>query len=229
VRDAIGRLGLHRLSPRDRRALRLGLMIAVPVVLWAGVVRPWRRTRTELQDRLETERGLLVREQALLENAATLPDALREADMQAELARRRMVAEPSPALAEAALTTELERLATDSRVLLEEMKSIEPPRTASPPAGLQAIRLAMSGQSDLNGFSTFLQRIEEDGLLMRVVELSIQPVMERPSSNGRGRGQSQQPAGPARPTGVVEFAVMVEAYAASDAFADGAAPQETGT
>ncbi|MGD8277652.1 MAG: hypothetical protein PVH00_06480, partial [Gemmatimonadota bacterium] len=134
------------------------------------------------------------------------------------------------ALAEGELTTELERLAADSRVLLEEMKSIEPPRSATPPVGLQPIRLAMRGQSDLNGFSTFLQHIEENGVLMRVVELSIQPVMERPSNNnGRGRGQTQEPARPAMPTGVVEFAVMVEAYAASDAFADGAAREETGT
>jgi len=227
--DLATRLGFHHLSTRDRRALRLGLIVALPVVLWAGAFRPWRRAWTETSDRLATERSLLVREQALLENATTLPDALREAGMQADLARRRMVEAPSAALAEGALTTELERLAADSRVLLDEMKSIEPPRSA-PPAGLQPIRLAMRGQSDLNGFSAFLQRVEEDGMLMRVVELSIQPVMERPgNNNGRGRGQTQEPARPPQPTGVIEFAVMVEAYAAPDAFAGGAAPEEAGT
>jgi len=228
--DVVGRLGFDRLSPRDRRAIRLGLLVALPVVLWAGAFRPWRRAWNETRDRLESERGLLVREQALLDGAASLPDALREAGTQAEIARRRMVEAASPALAEGEVTNELERLAADSRVLLEEMKSIEPPRGARPTAGLQPIRLAMRGQSDLNGFSTFLQHVEEDALLMRVVELSIQPVVERPSgNNGRGRGQAQEPARPAMPTGVIEFAVMVEAYAAPDAFAGAAAPEEAGT
>lgn len=227
AREFTGRFGLDRLSPRDRRAVRLGLLVAVPIVLWAGVVRPYRQAWSGARDRLEAERALLAREQSLLTGAASLPDALREAGVQAENARRRMVEAASPAVAEGELTAELERLAAQSRVLLQEMRSIEPPRASAPPAGLVPIRLAMRGESDLNGFATFLRRVEENSLLLRIVEVSIQPVLERPVGGQRGRGQ--EPAAPAVPTGVIEFAVMVEAYTASAARTGDAVPEEAGT
>lgn len=219
-----GRLGLHRLSRRDRRAIRLGLLVLAPALLWVGVVRPYRQAWTDTQDRLEAERALLVREQALIRDAAELPVEAREAGMKADRARRRMVEAASATLAEDELTNELEALAVDSRVLLEEMRSIEP--TASElPESIQSIRLAIRGQSDLNGVSTFLRRMEEHWLLIRVEELSIQPEYRQPERNQRGR--NDEPAGPAQPTGVMEFALIVEAYAAAGSFAD--APGEVGT
>ena len=227
AREWLNRAGVGRLSPRDRRAIRLGLLVLLPALLWVGVVRPWRRSLDETRDRLETERGLLARERALIAAAASLPDALRKAGADAEATRSRMIDGIDPALAEEKLTVELERLAAESRVLLQEMRGVEPPRTAAVTPGLQPIRLAVRGQSDMNGVTAFLQRVEEHRLLLRIHELSIQPVIERPANNQRGR--SQDPPAPAVPTGVLEFAVIVEAYAAPASISERVASEEAGT
>jgi len=227
AREWLDRVGLGRLSPRDRRAIRLGLLVLAPVVLWTGVVRPYRRSLDETRDRLETERGLLARERALIVAATTLPDALRDAGAEAEATRGRMIDGLDPALAEEKLTGELERLAAQSRVLLQEMRGVEPPRTAAVTPGIHPIRLAVQGQSDMNGVTAFLQRVEESRLLLRIRELSIQPVIERPATNQRGR--SQDPPAPAVPTGVLEFAVIIEAYATPASIAERVASEEAGT
>lgn len=222
-----GRLGFDRLSERDRRAVRLGLLVLVPALFWVGAVRPWRAAWTETQDRLQAERALLARELALLDGTATPPGAADDVSTEADRVRRRLVEAPSAVLAEAQLTAELERLASGNRVLLEEIRSLEPPRSASRPESVRAIRVAVRGESDLDGVMAFLQQLEESPLLLRIAELSIQPVTERPGGNGRGRGQETAPA--AVPTGVIDFAVIVEAYASQASFSGNVVPDRGGT
>jgi hypothetical protein len=59
------------------------------------------------------------------------------------------------------------------------------------------------GESDLEGVLTFLQRVENSPLLLRVAELSIEP-------QTAGKGEDRNP------TGVVQFTMIVEAYVPSD-------------
>jgi hypothetical protein len=221
-----GRIGAGRLSARDRRAIRIGTLVLLPALLWVGVVRPYRSLWGETQDRLDAERALLARERALLEGAAALPDSVREAGRQIAAARDRLVDAPTLELAEAELTSVLERLAAASRVLLEEMRGIEPPRSADRLPDLEPIRLAVRGQSDLNGVTAFLRRIEESRWLFRVEELSIQPAPETPTPSPRAREPQVEAEPPAQ--GTLEFALIIEAYTAP-ASTGRASAREAGT
>lgn len=205
---------LDRLSPRDRRAILLGLAVLAPALLWAAVIRPYRAALADVKDRIAAERALLAREEALLANANVLPEVILDAAQGARRAEQRLVRAPSLALAETELTDHIERLAEASRVLLEDIRSIQPERTEQPPPGLGLIRIGINGESDLNGVAKFLQRIEQGQYLLNVRELQIEPVMERPRPTG-SRGRREAPREP-QPTGVVQFSITLEAYTPAD-------------
>jgi hypothetical protein len=59
------------------------------------------------------------------------------------------------------------------------------------------------GESDLEGVLTFLQRVESSPILLRIVELTIEPMYD---------GDRDERVA----TGVVTFAMVVEAYAPAD-------------
>jgi hypothetical protein len=209
-------LGLDRLSARDRRAVRLGLMVLVPAVLWVAIVRPYRTSLAELHDRIAAERALLAREEALVADREALPPALAAAEDETMRTELRLVRAQNAPLAEAELTTFLQDVAGLSRVLLQELRGVEPePAAASSESnGLVPIRLAVRGESDLEGVMTFLHRVETSPLLLRVVELSIEPVLEQPR-RARRRSDDDPPPEPLQ-TGVVAFAIVLQAYAPTD-------------
>jgi len=203
---------LDRLSARDRRAIALGLAVLTPALLWTAVVRPWREAVAVTRGRIESERALLAREENLLAAAPSLPDSLRAAESAADRAANRLVQAPNIALAEAGISDQLERLAESSRVLLQEIRTVQANPDEAP--GLRTIRLGIRGESDLNGVTTLLHRLEGGPLLLRVQEMQIEPVMERPRAVARGRTN----APPAEPqaTGVVRFQLILDAYALAE-------------
>ncbi|HSJ23646.1 MAG TPA: type II secretion system protein GspM [Longimicrobiales bacterium] len=200
-----GLLALSNLAPRDRRAILLGAAILVPALLWVGAVRPYRAALDDVRERAAAERALLERELALLQADAS---SLTMADLQTRAARAslRLVSAANVPLAEAEVTVFLQELAQLSRVLLLELRGVEPRRGgggAIENTALRPIRLAVRGESDLEGVMTFLQRIESSPLLLRVAELSIEP--QRAGRNGEG-GMD----------GVVTVSLQLEAYAGPD-------------
>lgn len=205
-----GRFGWDRLSHRDRRALVAGLVLVVPALIWVVGVRPYRNALTNVQDQVAAERALLERERELVASAPTLRHGLEKARERADEAERRLVSAANTALAETELIDYLETVAQLSRVLMEEVRSVAPGRDEVAPEGLQPVRLAVRGESDLEGVLTFLETLETNPLLLRIAGLTIEPVMERPRG---GDDDDDGPPPPARPTGVVEMAVVVEAYA----------------
>jgi len=213
-----GMLAFDRLSARDRRALRLGLFVALPVVVWTFGVRPYRAALIDIRAQVESERALLAREEALVASADALPEARQAAEANVERVDRRLVDAPNIALVEATVIDHLETIAQKSRVLLREMRGLPPDRRTAESAVVQPIRLAVQGESDLDGVARLLLAIEESPLLLRIEELSIEPVMTRPESGGRGR--SNDPPAEARPTGVVQMSLIVVAFAPPDVRGD---------
>jgi hypothetical protein len=206
---------LRGFAPRDRRAVMLGLAVLLPALLYTAALRPYRAALGELRERSAAERALLQREEALLAAGAGLPGRVDELRGRAHLASLRLVRAANVPLAEAEVTGFLEEIATLSRVLLQEMRGIEPRRGEVPAAGaLRPIRLALRGESDLEGVLTFLQRVESSPLLLRIAELSMEPRYE-----GGARGAER------RPTGVVAFTLVVDAFAPPD-IEQTASPQE---
>ncbi len=66
LKDTRGFLLLNGLTPRDRRAILVGLGILLPAVAYVLGVRPYRAALEGVRDRVAAERELLTRELALL-------------------------------------------------------------------------------------------------------------------------------------------------------------------
>jgi hypothetical protein len=204
---------LRMLPHRDRRAILLGLAVLLPVLLYVAAVRPYRAALADVRDRIAAERALLEREETLVAHAGTLPPTVAALQERAAGAERRLVSAANVPLAEAEVTGFLEELAQLSRVLLQELRGVESRRggarasrdQAENVGALRAIRLSVRGESDLEGVLTFLSRLENSPLLLRIAELSIEPQFE-----GTAR------TGDRRPSGVVTFALTVEAFAPPD-------------
>jgi len=218
---------LDTLTARDRRALRLGLAVFVPVVAWLLVARPYLMAWTDARDRLSAERTLLSREEEVLASATALPIAVADAEFAANRATDRLLRAPNAPLAEARLTEWLEQMAGLSRVLLLRMSAESVDAEEMEPGSLQPIRLAVNGESDLQGVMTFLLRVEESPLLLSVRELLIEPVIERPRSNRRRNDEDEEPPSE-RITGVVRFTIVVEAYVPPDMDRRSVEPEEAG-
>jgi len=199
--------GFSRLSKRDRRALFLGLAVLVPVLLNAAVVRPYRSAVETTRRSVAIQRELLARERALLAARDRVPDLLKTTIQDLYRLRERLLSTADPALAEAELTAYLEGLATEHNVLLKEMRSLQgrgegpiafapinvEPLRVDPAAGLlEPIRVTISAESDFEGIASFLNRIDGGRLLVRVVELTLEPTRQN-TRTGPGR------PGPVRP------------------------------
>ena len=221
------RLGEHvrGLSSRDRRALMVGAVVLVPALLWVAVVRPYRNLLADYSDRLATEQALLERERGLMREVPTLPDRLAEARSQLTRWNARFVQSANPALAEAEVTSLMESIARESRVLLQEVDALTLPPDVVAPKGLLPFRLSVRGESDFEGVLRFLHGVEQDALLLRIVGLSMEPVPVVIGGGGGGRGGNAGRGGgppPVQP-GAMTFVVIVEAYV------PGEAAPETGT
>jgi hypothetical protein len=158
----------------------------------------------DVQERTVSERALLQREQELIARAATLPEAVAAAESDARRAEALLVRAPNTPLAEAELTSYLQSVATFSHVLLKELRGVEQRRTETFPGDVRPIRLSVSGESDLDGVITFFNRVESSPLFIRIRELQLEP-----QTNGQGPG-----AGP--PTGVMQFTLLIEAFAPAE-------------
>lgn len=198
------------LSDRDRRAIRLGALLLVPGLLYVVAVKPYFAALSETRDRVEAERRLLDREMALLQEKATLPTSLSTAKREAQRAQNRLVTASNVTMAETELTELLEQIGGLSRVLLKEVRNVPTPRGHVDPAGVQTVRLAIRGESDLEGVLTYLQRIEQSPLLLRIHELSLEPAPP-PRAEPAPRGRP-----PRRPlnadAGVLQFTIVVEGF-----------------
>lgn len=200
VRDV---LLLRTISGRDRRAVIIGLAVLLPALLWIVAVRPYRTAMADLNQRVDTERALLEREEALIAAAPDLPILAGQAREHSARATERLVSAANLPLAEAEVTAFLQDVALLSRVLLQEVRSVDAPRGEEESTGtIRPIRLAVRGESDMEGVLTFLQRIESSPLLLRVAELSIEPSVQR--------GEE------ARPDGAVLIDLVVHAFVPAD-------------
>jgi hypothetical protein len=147
-------------------------------------------------------------------SADVLPVRAGEAAAHAERVERRLVSGANVALAEGRVIDHLEGLAQASRVLLQEIRGLQPDRRAAESEVVRPIRLAVQAESDLDGVVRLLHSIEESTVLLRIEELSVEPQMSRAESSGRGR--NSEPPAAARPTGVMQVSMIVVAYAPPD-------------
>jgi len=195
---------LDTLSPRDRRALVIGAIILMPALAWSGVVQPWLGALEDLKDRLAAEQNLLAREHGILREAPDLPALIEAARSETDRLETRLVRAENPAMAEAEVSSRLERLARVNRVLLQEIRSINGSPPGSAPDGIVPVYLRVSGESDFEGVLDFLRGVEQDQLLMKIDEVTLGPVSTGGNSEDERRNGVQ--------SGAMRFTTIVVAF-----------------
>jgi hypothetical protein len=162
-----------RLSPRDRRALLVGLGILLPALLVPLALRPFQRALTTARAQLETERDLLVRERRVLAGAAELPPQLQRTTELLALEAPRLFRAPDEVSATAALSGYVAERAHGHRVLLQQAETGAPHPVAGA-EGVTGLTVTLRGVGDLEGILGFLHALEEGPRLVRVERLAIE-------------------------------------------------------
>lgn len=167
------------LKPRDARALRTGLLVLAPLVAIKLMILPFMHALGGAREQLETERGLLSRELALLDDTKRYPAVLKAAEGRAKSEIPRLFRGADELTATAALSYYASEEARRSRVLVQQIDS-RPAATAG--GGLRRLEVSLRVQSDLEGVLSWLDALERGPRLVRVEQIAI----ERGASSATG-------------------------------------------
>jgi hypothetical protein len=169
------------MSPKDRRAIILGLVVVMPALLFIWGVRPYRAALTETRDELEIARLALSREKAAVMTTRANPSAQKSADSALMMVGTRLFEGRDDAIASAQLAAYLGSIARKSRVLMEDANTR--PSTTSP-EGIRNLRVEVRAESDIQGVATFIYNLETGNKLVRVDRLEISRVPGLEDKNG---------------------------------------------
>jgi len=159
-----------RVSDRDRRALRLGLRLAAPALLYGFVVKPYVASIRGAKVQLETQSDLLAREQALVADAPFVPRRIAIARVAADVAKRRMYSERDPITATSALSRDVARAFADAGVAFQRVETRE---ASLRPDGLRELAIDARASGDFEGILTALASIETRERFVRVTRIVI--------------------------------------------------------
>ena len=169
------------MSPKDRRAIVLGLIVVLPALLFIWGVRPYRAALTETRDELDIARLALSREKAAVMTTRANPAAQKSADSALMMVGTRLFEGRDDAIASAQLAAYLGTVARQSRVLMEDANTR--PSTTSP-EGIRNLRVEVRAESDIQGVTTFIHNLETGNKLVRVDRLEISRVPGLEDKNG---------------------------------------------
>lgn len=162
---------MPKLGARDRRAVLLGAAVLAPALAWAFAVRPYLEAVAEAGDRLAVERRLLRGELELVAAAPEYPKAFDAGAERLLAAAPRLMGGDDEGAAAAALAGYLRRTAQAGGANLTR---VEPAAAAEAGAGVRALPVAVTGESDLEGLLTFLQMLESGPKLVHVRDLRLE-------------------------------------------------------
>jgi hypothetical protein len=158
------------MSPRDRRALRLGIPLLLAGLAWHFAVAPYLREARALHEQLRVDRELLARERGLVASSGAASSEVRRLSKELIAAAPRLIGGPNQQAATAALTGFLEYAARQNRVYLSR---VEPGAPSPAGEGLVAIPVRLRGESDLQGILSLLHGLEHSSKVLRVEALSV--------------------------------------------------------
>jgi len=158
-------------TPRDRRAVALGLAVVLAALGGVWVVRPYVAALGELRQEIGRERELLAREQALLREAPALDGRL--VTLNSALARTggRLFPGADELAATAALASYVGDVARRQRVWFQQGETRPPVGLAG---GLVAIEVGVRAAGDLEGILGLLSELEAGPRLVQVTRLGIE-------------------------------------------------------
>lgn len=161
---------MSALTSRDRRALRVGLLVLLPALALGLLVRPYLAAVDDARDRLAGERALLARERSLLDAAGAYGLAASAAD-EGLASRAPRLFRGDPMLAAGELVRYIADAAASSSVLLE---ATETRGAADAGPGVVAVRVQIRAAGDIEGVLRFLRRVEDGPRLVHVEKLSLE-------------------------------------------------------
>jgi hypothetical protein len=167
------------LSPRDRRALRAGLLLLAPALAYALLVRPYLGALGAARERLADERALLVRERALVREASSFPDRRRRAATALGATWTRIVRGGDTVSVAAALAGYVSMAAEGAGLLVEQVESrgADSARSARLGAGgLVASSVELRARGDLERVLRFLAALESGETYVRIDGLRVAKV-----------------------------------------------------
>ena len=192
-------------SPRERRTIMIGLLMVLPALAWIYGIRPYREALADARDEVSTQRDLLARELALLEDAERYPAAYRTADSALHRTAPRLFDETDDVLATARLTSYVAGQALGNRVLLQEAEAQPTQRSSD---GIRRLQVEIRAEGDTEGMLRFLNSLERGAKLIVVDRIALTRE-ERSQMKGKP------------PVGVLVLTATVSGFALADS---GAAP-----
>lgn len=170
------------LSSRDRRALRLGAWVMLPVLLVMLGVRPYVRTLGAARGELETQRALLARELGALADAPRDSALALSAMRAASLMSMRLFRSPDAVGASAELASHVRALAGAAGLKIDgsETRSLDgdDPRPA----------MEIRARGDVLEIVAFLRALEDGSKLTRIEYLMIARPFGREIGDGPAAG-----------------------------------------
>ena len=164
------------LSTRDRRALRLGMILLTPVIVYSALVRPYVATLGDARAHLDDERRLLARERALVREAPSFPDRRRRASVALGAAWTRIVRGADTISIAASLAGYVSTTAESAGLQVEQVESrgADSLRMAHlGEGGLVASTVELTARGDLERVLRFLSALEAGETYVRVDRFRI--------------------------------------------------------
>ena len=156
-------------SPRDQRAVRAGLLVAVPVLAYTLLAKPYTLDVRRKLDALHEQSDLLSREEGIISNRPALRVELPLADASTLRVSSRLYSADT-ALAATAFGRDVADIVKDEGLVIQRIETRD---SVTRWAGLQELAVDVRAQGSFAEILHVLMRLEASSRLTQVMRLAI--------------------------------------------------------
>lgn len=165
----------YRLSPRDRRAVRIAALVLLPALGFVYVARPVLGSFERVRGRVAQERDLYQRERALISERQILERTYRSFAAGLLDQAPRLFFGRDSVTTSADIISYATGLAALNRVFVQ---ASAPAATDVPVEGVLRVSVEVRAVGDLAGLTAWLTALENGRKLVRVGSLSVVPALQ---------------------------------------------------
>jgi type II secretion system (T2SS) protein M len=162
----------RRLSRRERLIVSGGALVSALALLSVWVVLPLTRRWQDREAAINLKQTQLTQLQTLVASSAVIRKNLAERQAARVALRQRLLTGSTLALAASNLQALLQGYADASQVSLDRVDVVAAPGTERG-QGLPAVPVRLSGQGDIYGLTSLLDRLQNGEKLLVIDELSV--------------------------------------------------------
>ena len=164
-------MNARALTARDRRALRIAALVAIPYLAWSLATGPLSRAGARASAAVEAARTLLARELAIVAEEREYPARRAEGRRALADAAPRLITGTTAGARSAALIAWLQGRARTTEVRISEAA---PLADAVDAAGLAATSVRLAGDGNLEDVMLLLRALESGEKLLRITRLDVE-------------------------------------------------------